>query len=52
MRQTAPAAVVPEDPVSIVRLHREACYLCGAVSLPLYPAGSVICARHRRVAHG
>jgi hypothetical protein len=67
MSQTAPAAVVPEDPVSIVRLHGEACYFCGAVSLPLYPAGSVTtrledggerqwfvvaCARHRWAVHG
>lgn len=30
-----------EGPVSIVRLHGEACFYCGAVSGDLYAAGSI-----------
>ncbi len=38
MTETAP----PVDPdTSIVRLHGEACFYCGAVHTDLYPAGSV-----------
>ncbi|MEV7466088.1 hypothetical protein AB0O20_06185 [Streptomyces kronopolitis] len=39
---TAPPDVPFADPeVSIVRLHGEACYWCGAVHSALTPAGSV-----------
>lgn len=34
--------VPPADPrTSIVRLHGEACFYCGAVHTELYPAGAV-----------
>lgn len=42
MTDAAPTIEAPPDPeISIVRLHGEACYWCGAALGELFPAGAV-----------
>jgi hypothetical protein len=37
----SPPPAVVEGPVSIARLHAEACFYCGAVTRTLYAAGHI-----------
>lgn len=45
----SPQPALIEGPVSIARLHAEACFYCGAVTKTLHSAGHVTLARQDRV---